>query len=90
MSCSRANQCNRLRDIELVHGGHTVCSYCEEWRKECLNRHYSALIVMSIRSSHDRDKWFDSYELQNGKLARTRLENEVSYRRSEDIYQREA
>lgn len=71
-----------------MRGREVVCSYCDEWRKECLDRHYSALMVMSLRGSSERTRWLDTYEKEYGSLARVRLENEVAYRRTNPEYSR--
>jgi len=64
--------CRRERVIGLI-GGNSVCSYCDEWRKECLQRDKSSRVLMSIGTIAQRQAWLKNYESVNGPLAAQRL-----------------
>lgn len=57
--------------------GESVCTYCPQWKAECLKRDQSARVVLGIGSVARRRAWIDDYGAQFGPEAQRRLETVV-------------
>ena len=72
--------CQRLEageSLVTLIDGRVVCTWCDAWRLECLQRHKDVQRILGYGSREVRRRALEDVERRDGPLARERLEAAV-------------